>query len=87
LHAVVRGYVQGVGYRAFVQREGRLLQLDGWVRNRSDGAVEVVAEGPEERLGGFVAILERGPSEAEVQTVESRWEPLEGECAGFEIRY
>src|SRR5437867_4280165 len=58
LHAVVRGYVQGVGYRVFALREAQRLGLTGWVRNRPDGAVEVMAEGAEEALQRFLPRLE-----------------------------
>jgi acylphosphatase len=84
--AVVRGYVQGVGYRIFALREAQRLGLTGWTRNRPDGAVEVVAEGEEEALRQYLARLERGPSEAEVAHVEVRWEPAEGSWTEFGIR-
>ena len=51
LVATVRGMVQGVGFRWFVQREAARLGLDGWVANQVDGSVEVVAEGPDAALG------------------------------------
>jgi acylphosphatase len=86
VHAVVRGYVQGVGYRVFAQREARRLSLRGWVRNRPDGAVEVTAEGDEEALRQYVSRLDQGPAEAEVAHVELRWGPAAGEFSGFEIR-
>ena len=66
----VRGAVQGVGYRAFAQREAAALGLRGWVRNRWDGAVEGVAIGGEEKLAAFRRALERGPAAARVERVE-----------------
>jgi acylphosphatase len=84
--AVVRGYVQGVGYRLFALREAQRLGLTGWTRNRPDGAVEVVAEGTEEALRQFIGRLERGPAEAEVAHVDVQWGAGEGAFAGFEIR-
>ena len=84
-HAVVHGYVQGVGFRAFVAREARRLGLAGTVQNRADGAVEVVAEGDREALEELGERLRRGPSEAEVQRVEERWETGEGRLSGFQI--
>jgi acylphosphatase len=87
LEAVARGYVQGVGYRAFAARQARALGLAGWVRNEADGSVRVVAEGEERPLGELLRALKRGPSEAEVSRVEAEWRPGSGEFARFEIRY
>lgn len=88
LHAIVRGRVQGVGFRFFVIDEARALGLTGWVRNGEDGrTVEVVAEGPEERLRQLEAALRNGPRMAAVETVDSAWsEALEG-YRGFEVRW
>ena len=85
LQAIIHGYVQGVGYRAFAAREGRRLGLDGMVRNRPDGTVEVVAEGKRPVLEELLHALQRGPSEAEVQRVEVRWGAAERRLAGFQI--
>ncbi|MGD8485477.1 MAG: acylphosphatase [Chloroflexota bacterium] len=86
LVAVVRGYVQGVGFRWFVEREAARLGLAGWVANRADGSVEVVAEGPDERLGQLVLLLREGPSGSSVSEVEVRHEPARGNILGFTIR-
>jgi len=66
----VRGRVQGVGFRAFVQRHGRSLGLVGWVRNLPDGSVEVVAQGAPETLALLRDYLRRGPRWASVREVE-----------------
>jgi acylphosphatase len=87
LEAVVRGYVQGVGYRAFVLRQARALGLVGWVRNRGDGAVHVVAEGDRSDLIALLDRLRQGPSEAEVQDVDLDWQPYTGSFAKFEVRF
>jgi acylphosphatase len=87
LHAIVHGYVQGVGFRAFVAREGRRLGLDGVVRNRPDGTVEVTAEGERRPLEELLGALERGPGEAEVQRVETSWGAARGEWTGFQISF
>jgi acylphosphatase len=87
LHAIVHGYVQGVGYRAFAAREGRRLGLDGMVRNRPDGTVEVIAEGERGALEEFLSALERGPGEAEVQRVEASWGAARGGGTGFLIGF
>ena len=87
IEAIVRGYVQGVGFRAFVQRQARALGLVGWVRNRADGSVHVVAEGNRTDLIALVNRLRDGPSEAEVQDVELNWQPNSGAFANFEVRF
>jgi acylphosphatase len=84
--AVVRGYVQGVGYRLFALREAQRLGLTGWTRNRADGAVEVVAEGEQDALRQYLARLEQGPSEAEVAHVDVQWQAAAGEFDQFQIR-
>jgi acylphosphatase len=85
LEAVVRGYVQGVGYRAFAAREARTLGLTGAVRNEPDGSVRVIAEGKETTLRDFLRRLERGPAEAEVSHVDAQWPPVAGEFSSFRI--
>ncbi len=88
LHAVVQGQVQMVGFRYFVVDEAQALGLTGWVRNGNDGeTVEVVAEGPEERLERLEAALHQGPRLALVEAVEVRWsDALEGH-EKFEVRW
>ena len=67
----VRGRVQGVGYRYFAQHAATQLGLTGWTRNLDDGRVEVLAQGPPERLTEFEGLLWKGPRWAEVRGVES----------------
>lgn len=86
LVATVRGFVQGVGFRWFVEREAAALQLDGWVANRADGSVEVVAEGPQEAVGQLVLALWEGPAGSSVSDVAVRHEPARGNVVGFSIR-
>ncbi len=85
----VRGAVQGVGYRAFAQREAAALGLRGWVRNRWDGTVEGVAIGGEEKLAAFRRALQRGPAAARVERVEMTPAALDREelagISGFRI--
>ncbi|WP_454619545.1 acylphosphatase [Bradyrhizobium cenepequi] len=69
-HVMIRGRVQGVGYRAWVEHQAHLRQLEGWVRNRRDGSVEAVFAGPEAVAAGMIAACERGPSAAQVDAVE-----------------
>jgi len=67
---VVRGRVQGVGFRWFVEREAHILGISGWVRNNSDGSVEVLAQGTREQLLGLRSRLRQGPRAARVDDVE-----------------
>jgi len=67
---VVRGRVQGVGFRWFVEREAHILQIAGWVRNNSDGTVEVLAQGTRDQLLGLRARLREGPRAARVDDVD-----------------
>ncbi len=83
---LVRGRVQGVGFRWFVEREAHLLQVAGWVRNNSDGTVEVLAQGTREQLAGLHSRLREGPRASRVDNVEvSDAEPISG-LASFQIR-
>src|SRR5579862_1784993 len=67
---VVRGRVQGVGFRWFVEREAHVLGIAGWVRNNSDGSVEVLAVGSRDQLLGLRSRLRAGPRAARVDDVE-----------------
>ncbi len=86
LHAIVRGIVQGVNFRYATRREAQRLLLTGWVRNRPDGTVEVIAEGPRAQLERLLDFLRSGPPMARVTGVEVTWQPATGEFAAFEIR-
>ena len=86
LTATVRGRVQGVGFRWFVQNQARGRRLVGWTANQSDGSVAVVAEGPSELLDELQAALVRGPTGAAVDRVDARRSPTTGEFASFTIR-
>lgn len=66
----IEGLVQGVGYRAFAAGEARRLELDGWVRNRSDGTVEALVSGHTKKVEEFVAACMRGPTGARVKNVD-----------------
>jgi acylphosphatase len=69
LHFLIRGRVQGVGFRWFVHREASELDLRGWVRNTEDGDVEVVASGSAEELADLRASLRRGPRGSRVDNL------------------
>jgi len=87
LHAVVRGDVQGVGFRYFVQRRAQQLGLKGWVRNNDDGSVELVAEGEREGLEQLKRALQEGPRMARVDRVDTRWSAATGNLRGFELAW
>jgi acylphosphatase len=72
LHVVVRGRVQGVGFRWFVRERARALGLTGWVRNCDDGSVEVLARGDDASLRQLRSLLGTGPSGARVSVVEDQ---------------
>ena len=71
----ISGRVQGVGFRYFVVRVARQAGLEGWVRNRPDGAVECLAQGNRAALEELLEALRGGPGSAEVQQVETDWRP------------
>jgi acylphosphatase len=76
---LVRGRVQGVGFRWFVEREAHMLGIAGWVRNNHDGTVEVLAQGTRDQLSGLHSRLREGPRAARVDTVEvSEADPAAG---------
>lgn len=81
---VVHGRVQGVYFRGATQAEARAAGLAGFVRNRPDGTVEAVFEGPAERVAELVAFCERGPPAARVERTEV-FEEAPERLAGFEV--
>ena len=83
---VVRGRVQGVGFRWFVEREAHILKIAGWVRNNSDSTVEVFAQGTPEQLAGLHSRLREGPRAARVDhVIVTDAEPIRG-LASFQIQ-
>ncbi len=86
LDVVVRGRVQGVGYRFFVLRLGNSLGLDGWVSNEVDGSVRVQAEGPSDVLEELLDGLRVGPSGARVDDVAVRWGDATQDLGPFAVR-
>lgn len=73
LHALVRGRVQGVGFRYFVRKAAEERRLNGWVKNLPDGRVEVELEGEEDPLLEMEQILWKGPSFSRVEDVQCKW--------------
>ncbi|TMD89902.1 MAG: acylphosphatase [Chloroflexi bacterium] len=87
LHALIDGDVQGVGFRYFVIREARPLGLRGWVRNRDDGSVELVAEGEKADLERLLEAARRGPSQARVDGVRADWSAASGNLHPFDLTF
>ncbi|HKQ98549.1 MAG TPA: acylphosphatase [Candidatus Polarisedimenticolia bacterium] len=87
MRVLVRGLVQGVGYRYFAERAARHLGLRGFVRNLADGRVEAVAAGPDEALEAFVAQLRQGPAAGRVEGLEVSETTFEETEGRFEIRH
>ena len=83
-HVLIYGFVQGVGFRFAVQRAAGSRGVNGWVRNRPDGAVEAVFEGEPEDVAALVDFCRRGPRGAEVERVDVEDELPEG-LAGFRV--
>ena len=86
LRARVSGRVQGVSFRYFVFENAQHLGVYGWVRNRRDGSVEILAEGKQIALENLVKAAWQGPRSSDVQDVVTGWETPTGEFARFRIR-
>ncbi|MEO8456777.1 MAG: acylphosphatase [Chloroflexota bacterium] len=88
IRAIVRGHVQGVGFRDYVESLARTLGLSGYVRNELDGrAVEVIAEGPRAKLEQLIERLRSGPRMSRVDAVGVDWGEATGEYDGFVTRF
>ncbi|TMB98424.1 MAG: acylphosphatase [Chloroflexi bacterium] len=86
LHAIVRGRVQGVGFRDFVYTRARTLHLTGYVRNLADGgSIEVRAEGSRPALESLLEHVNRGPRSAIVRSVDAEWGEATGRYAHFDV--
>jgi len=83
---VVRGRVQGVGFRFFTEDAARIEGLHGWVANRPDGSIEVMAEGDREALARFERRLRTGPPGARVDDLRVDEDVPTGRATGFTIR-
>lgn len=83
-HIVVRGRVQGSGFRYYTQTEAMRLGLSGYVRDMPDNSIEIEAEGAEDSLAELLEWLETGPTWAEVESVDSSDRPTTGRL-GFHI--
>lgn len=82
---LVEGSVQGVGFRYFVKQQADTLNLTGWVRNRMDGKVEILAQGDESKLQQLVSAVHIGPSMGYVRNVAAEWSVPVVEFTRFSI--
>jgi acylphosphatase len=87
VHVIVHGRVQGVYFRASARDRARQLSLSGWVRNRADGSVEIIAEGEKTQLEQFAVWCHGGPPGAVVTDINVEWQEATGEFTGFFVRY
>lgn len=83
----ITGFVQGVGYRWYTMGHARSCGLTGWVRNLRNGSVEVWAEGPEDDLDVFEALLKKGPPGSVVRDLKSTPAAATGRHTGFNVTY
>jgi acylphosphatase len=87
VHLIIKGFVQGVFFRASTRDTAERLNLTGWVRNLPDGNVEAVFEGPVENLKHAVQWCHQGPRGARVVSVDEEWLNYTGEFRNFNIIY
>ncbi|MBU4201125.1 MAG: acylphosphatase [Verrucomicrobia bacterium] len=87
VHIVVAGRVQGVGFRFECRRLAIQFGLQGWVKNRDDGSVEIVAEGDPEGVKQMTDWARKGPFGAVVNACRTIPEPPTGECESFDVRF
>ena len=83
LHLVIHGRVQGVFFRDSMRREAESMAISGWVRNRSDGAVEAEVQGEPSAVDAIVRWAHRGPPRAQVERVDVA--PASGTYESFEV--
>jgi len=86
VHLTVEGRVQAVGFRAFTQKTAVINNITGWVRNRRNGTVEVVAEGKRNDLKAFIQIIQRGPFPGTTRKVTINWIETLTNYPNFRIR-
>jgi len=87
INIIVHGNVQGVFFRSNTKKMAESLGLNGYAKNMPDGTVEVVAEGPEDKLKQLIEFCKNGPEAAEVSKIDVKFEKASNEFDGFEVRY
>lgn len=85
VHLLIKGRVQGVGFRYFAQDAAVALGLSGWVRNVPNGSVEAYAEGPRADLEAWISRLRQGPPASRIETLETDWPVPQGSSLTFSI--
>ncbi len=85
-HVIISGRVQGVFFRAETQRAARQLGLNGWVRNRPEGTVEALFEGPREQVDSALNWCHQGSTMSQVTDVQVTWQTFSGDLKDFSIR-
>ena len=86
VHAWVKGRVQAVGFRAFVQQKAVQIGVTGWVRNVGYDTVEAVAEGNRSQIDRFLEMVKQGPNASRVDESHEEWEGVTGEFTTFQVR-
>jgi acylphosphatase len=84
-HLYIKGYVQGVGFRWYVQRDAEETKVYGWVKNLNDGRVEVIAEGEESDLVSFLQKIQSGYLGRNISEINKSDEPYTGKFTSFDI--
>ena len=86
-HVIITGFVQGVGFRYFIEKRAKELGLTGWVRNTEDGHVEAIFQGQKEEVDKMIAACKKGPFLTNVDDVAVSIGEAQGTFSGFTIRY
>ena len=86
VHLTIKGNVQGVSFRYYTTQQARTLNITGWIKNKSDGTVEIMAEGEQEKLEAFVEWCWHGPPYAKVDKLDADWKGPKSEFDSFEMR-
>lgn len=87
VHCILKGRVQGVFFRDFVEKRAFLYKIKGFVKNLADGDLEIVAEGEEELLKQFLNECKEGPHMSNVEDIEVTEEEPKGEFEKFDVKY
>jgi len=85
VHIFISGVVQGVFFRESTREVAERLSISGWVRNLSDGRVEAVFEGEKGRVEKLLRWVEKGPSQAQVDKVDTKYEKYRGDLQDFQV--
>lgn len=86
-HVMIRGFVQGVGYRKWARKKALDAGLTGWVRNLPDGSVEALLQGKKHAIEAVIKEYEKGPFLAEVELVDVIWEDQKESLTDFTVRH